>query len=84
MLLSDSSAYLYINTEQHVIMKSREQVSVRKFFRSTRDDLVKPTGIHDGCQHEFVCHSDVFAALGLGKCRTKLGVWTIGEVDVGK
>lgn len=43
-----------------------------------------PTNIQDGCQHEFVRHSGVSATVGLGSCRAKLGVWTIGEVDVDK
>lgn len=84
LLLSDSSAYLGMNTEDHGIINSRKYAGVRNLFICTLDDLVQPTGVQDGCQHEAVCHSGVSATVGLGSCRTKLGVWTIGEVDVDK
>lgn len=55
-----------------------------EFLAMYPHDFSNPTDVQDVCQHKSVRHSGVSAAVGLGKCRTKLGVWTIGKVDVGK
>lgn len=84
VLLSDFSAYLDMaqgGTRNYEAARIDKSMKFLHMYHRRHSDL-KLTGVQDGCQHELVCHSSVSATVGLGKCRTRLGVWAIGKVDV--